>query len=76
MPDSQDEVVIAVERAQRILAEHIEPGPRDCNNTVNDLLEVLDDGALVEAVDEVKYERRFKEEGSAGPQQDRDARRS
>jgi hypothetical protein len=49
------EVTTAVERAQRILAEHTHPGPRDCDATINRLLAVLDDGSLIEAVDEVKY---------------------
>jgi hypothetical protein len=68
------EVTTAVERAQRILAEHIEPGPRDCDATINKLLDVLDDGALIEAVDEVKHERRSEEPRSAGPGSHRDDR--
>jgi len=62
------EVTDAVEKAQRILAEHIHPGPRDCNATINKLLSVLDDGALIEAVDEVKHDvRRSKEPRPSGP---------
>jgi hypothetical protein len=48
------QVAEAVEKAQRILAEYAEPGPRNCEKTINKLLDVLDDGALIEAVDEVK----------------------
>jgi hypothetical protein len=48
-------VADAVEKAQRILAEYVEPGPRDCEVTINRLMDVLDDGQLIEAVDEVKY---------------------
>ena len=65
---ASSEVTTAVERAQRILAEHVHPGPRDCNATINKLLSVLDDGALIEAVDEVKHDvRRSEEQGPAGP---------
>ncbi|MEY9524425.1 RNA polymerase-interacting CarD/CdnL/TRCF family regulator [Bradyrhizobium japonicum] len=32
----------AVERAQAILARYLEPGERDCERTVNELLDVLD----------------------------------
>jgi hypothetical protein len=49
----ETEVTDGVERAQRILAEHVEPGPRDCDRTISRLLDVLDDGSLIEAVDEV-----------------------
>lgn len=61
------EVTDAVEKAQRILAEHVHPGQRDCAATINKLLSVLDDGTLIEAVDEVKYERRSEEPRAAGP---------
>jgi len=50
----EEQVTDAVERAQRLLAEYVEPGKRDCEKTVNQLLDVLDDEALIEAVDEVK----------------------
>ena len=56
------EVTTAVEKAERILAEHIHPGRRDCDATINKLLSVLDEGALIEAVDEVKYDVRRSEE--------------
>lgn len=61
------EVTTAVEKAQQILADHVEPGPRDCDETINRLLDVLDDGALIEAVDEVKHERRSDEQRRTGP---------
>ena len=63
----------AVEKAQDILAHYIEPGPRDCENTINQLMDVLDDTQLIEAVEEVK-DGRPEEERSAGPQQDQHAR--
>ena len=50
----EKQVADAVEKAQRILGEYVEPGPRDCEVTINRLMDVLDDGRLIEAVDEVK----------------------
>ena len=47
-------VTDAVEKAQDILARYVEPGPRDCENTINQLMDVLDDTQLIKAVDEVK----------------------
>lgn len=41
----------AVKEAQAILARYVEPGPRDCNKTINDLLNVLDDEKLIEAME-------------------------
>jgi hypothetical protein len=66
-------VTTAIEKAQDILAHYVEPGPRDCETTINQLMDVLDDTQLIEAVDEVK-DGRSEEEGSAGPQQDQHAR--
>jgi hypothetical protein len=52
---SADKTIInAVEKAQDILAHYVEPGPRDCEKTINSLMDVLDDGELIEAVDEAK----------------------
>jgi len=56
MPSPEKQVTDAIEKAQRILAEYIEPGPRDCEKTINELESVLDNGSLIEAVDEVKYD--------------------
>ena len=36
-------VTDAVEKAQEILAQYVEPAPRDCENTINQLMDVLDD---------------------------------
>jgi hypothetical protein len=70
---AETQVTDAVERAQRILAEHIEPGQRDCDQTINRLLDVLDDGGLIEAVDEVKHDvGRSEEPRRPGPGADRD----
>lgn len=48
MPDRVRE---AVKQAQAILARYVEPGPRDCNKTINDLLDVLDNEKLIEAME-------------------------
>jgi len=66
-------VTDAVEKAQDILAQYVEPGPRDCENTINQLMDVLDDSQLIEAVEEVK-DGRSQEQRVAGPQQDQHAR--
>ena len=41
----------AVRHAQRILAEHVQPGARDCEQTIDKLLHILDDSEVVAAVD-------------------------
>ena len=61
-------IMAAVEKAQEILAQYVEPGPRSCETTINELMDVLDDNQLIEAVDEVKNGRSQKER-VAGPQQ-------
>ena len=52
MPDVDDREILfeAIERAQAILAAHIEPGGPDEKVTVNDLLETLDHEDVVAAV--------------------------
>jgi hypothetical protein len=57
----EQRVTDAVEKAQDILAHYVEPGPRNCENTINQLMDVLDDSQLIEAVDEVKDERSEEE---------------
>jgi len=47
-----DRVTQAIKEAQAILARYVEPGLRDCQNTINDLLTVLDDERLVQGVEE------------------------
>jgi hypothetical protein len=61
-----DRVTQAVKEAQTILARYVEPGPRDCQNTINDLLAVLDDERLVEAMEE-EHERQSHQTGPARP---------
>lgn len=51
---AEKEVLAAVERAQAILASYVEPGERDCERTINDLLDVLDRDQVVAAVDELE----------------------
>ena len=47
----QDRINKAVTSAQKVLGEHIEPGPRDCEQTINKLLDVLDDQKVADAVE-------------------------
>jgi hypothetical protein len=48
----QERIRTAVVKAQAILSRYIHPGKRDCEQTVNELAEVLDDEKVVEAVKE------------------------
>lgn len=48
MPDRVREAVV---QARAILASYVEPGSRDCNKTINELLDVLDDKELIEAME-------------------------
>ncbi|WP_008545482.1 hypothetical protein [Bradyrhizobium sp. CCGE-LA001] len=61
-----DPVTQAVKEAQAILAGHVEPGQRDCEKTINDLLAVLDDERLVQATEE-QDERQSHQKGPARP---------
>lgn len=46
----QDHVLDAVLRAQGILADYIEPGPHDCEQTLARLFGILNDEKLMRAV--------------------------
>jgi len=46
----QDHVLDAVLRAQGILADYIEPGPHDCEQTLARLFGILNDDKLMRAV--------------------------
>lgn len=46
----QDQVLDAVLRAQGILADYIEPGPHDCEQTLARLFGILNDEKLMRAV--------------------------
>lgn len=48
------QVLEAVERAQAILARYVEPGERDCERTINELLDVLDRDEVVAAIEELE----------------------
>jgi hypothetical protein len=61
----EKEVIGAVETAQRILGEYIQPGPRDCEQTIDNLMDVLDSNPVNEAVDEIKDGRSGEERRSA-----------
>jgi hypothetical protein len=47
-------VVQAFREAQIVLAEYVKPGPRNAEMTVQQLLEVLDRGDVVEAVERLE----------------------
>ncbi|MCK1537536.1 MULTISPECIES: hypothetical protein [unclassified Bradyrhizobium] len=55
--DPEQRVAKALEDAQGILARHVEPGLRDCEQTINKLLDVLDDEAVVQALKDLKMEK-------------------
>lgn len=46
--------VYAIREAQLILADYIEPGTRNAEKTIQDLLDVLDRNDVVEAVDRLE----------------------
>lgn len=50
---AEKQVLEAVERAQAILGRYVEPGERDCERTINNLLDVLDRDQVVAAVEEL-----------------------
>lgn len=60
--DPDKRVLKAVREAQGILAHHVEPGRRDCDQTINQLLDVLDDEAVVQAIEESRLEKPTSEQ--------------
>lgn len=50
----------AILRAEAILADYIAPGPRDCEKTINALLDVIDTDKVIGAAEaiESRHERR------------------
>ena len=58
---AEERVLRAAEKAQGVLARYVEPGPRDAEKTVNDLMTILDDSDLVEAVWELDPAARPKD---------------
>lgn len=55
--DPEQRVAKALEEAQGTLGRYVEPGPRDCEQTINQLLDVLDDAAVVQALKDTKMEK-------------------
>ncbi|MCK1757646.1 hypothetical protein IVA78_21075 [Bradyrhizobium sp. 137] len=55
--DPERRIAKALEDAQGILARHVEPGPRNCAQTINKLLDVLDDEAVVQAIEDSRMEK-------------------
>ncbi|MHC2621516.1 hypothetical protein ACVIW2_003548 [Bradyrhizobium huanghuaihaiense] len=51
---AEKQVLEAVERAQAILAHYVEPGERDCERSINELLDVLDRDEVIAAVGELE----------------------
>lgn len=55
--DPERRVAKALEDAQGILARYVEPGPRNCEQTIDRLLDVLDDEAVVQAIEDSRMEK-------------------
>jgi hypothetical protein len=55
-----EQVLRAVQQVQHVLGKYIEPGPRDAEQTVKELLAVLDTNELADAV--AKLDRATKSE--------------
>jgi hypothetical protein len=51
---AEEQVLRAVEQAQGLLASYVEPGPRDAEQTVKELLAVLDTNELADAIAKLK----------------------
>jgi hypothetical protein len=50
---AEEQVLRAVQQAQHVLGRYIEPGPRDPEHTLKELLAVLDTNELADAVAEL-----------------------
>jgi hypothetical protein len=50
----QELVVLALRKANRIIAAYLEPGPRDADETITQLTAVLDTQELARAVDRLE----------------------
>lgn len=53
---AQEHVLDAVLRAQGVLADYIEPGPRDCAQTLTKLYAIFADDRLTNAVNTLNLE--------------------
>lgn len=54
MLSDEELALMALREAQLILADYVQPGPRDAERTLQQLLEVLDRNDVVEAVDRLE----------------------
>jgi hypothetical protein len=59
---AEQTVLNAVQRAQDILAHYVEPGPRHAEQTINELMTILDDSEVVKAVWELDPKSKPDEE--------------
>ena len=50
----QQLVVLALRKASRIIANYLEPGPRDADETITQLITVLDNQGLWRALDRLE----------------------
>lgn len=62
---AQEHVLDAVLRAQGVLADYIEPGPRDCAQTLSRLYAIFADDKLTKAVDILNLEAIYAEMAEA-----------
>lgn len=53
----QEIVLEAIHRARVVLGNYIEPGPRDCAQTISTLLKILDDEDVAAAVERLDRRR-------------------
>lgn len=60
--DPDKRLTNALAEAQGIVAWYVEADARDCEQTINQLLDVLDDQAVVQAVEGLKMEKPTKEQ--------------
>jgi hypothetical protein len=65
---AEETLARAVRLAADILAGYLEPGPRDCNETINRLLLAVDNEAMAEALREVEDKRNGRRLNKTAPQ--------
>ncbi len=58
MDEAEDQTIVlnAVGRAQDLLRAYVEPGPRDAERTITDLLRIFDDEDVVRAHERMTWE--------------------
>jgi hypothetical protein len=62
--DDKDTIVRAAEKAQHILTEYLQPGGRDCQKTINELIGTLDNQKVARAVERVDEARTRSDKAS------------